>query len=202
MVPSMVSHVARFGRWLRASTGGGAPRPRRLGAGLAVLLVGATTLVAISVRSTPEPVADRSVPVPVRTAVTFAVESVVPDAERRTAAIRRWVLPGRAGSFVDAYEQFGQDSAARWRRVQVTPIAYRIVEQRDEDTTVLVYSSVRRTAVSGSAGPQTWELSGYGVIENSDRWWVYAYFGTETDYAPNDDALRSFTVLPGGNLPG
>jgi hypothetical protein len=103
------------------------------------------------------------------------------------------VLPSRAVAFLAELDR--QAAAAdRWRSVAVSPVAYRLDDAGPDDARVLVLSRVARVADDGTTS-SSWEVSGYGVIRQWERWWVFSYAGTTREYSPDDPALDGFVNL-------
>lgn len=128
--------------------------------------------------------------------VRFVDKSAAVDAEGRADAIRQWVLPSRALEFAAAFEGHGARAAANWSDIDVTPVTYRVVRADDDEARIAVFSRVDRTARDGSGTSTVHEVSGWGALKRSGAWWVYAYFGTESDYDPDDPELAEFTPVP------
>jgi hypothetical protein len=134
-----------------------------------------------------------TLPPAIRVALDLEGEGRYTDAATRTAAVRDMVLPSRAVAFLAELDR--QAAAAdRWRSVAVSPVAYRVDDSGPDDARVLVLSRVVRVADDGTTST-SWEVSGYGVIRQWERWWVFSYAGTSRDHEPDDDELADFVPV-------
>ncbi|MGF1645401.1 MAG: hypothetical protein ACFCVF_00530 [Kineosporiaceae bacterium] len=163
--------------------------PRRVavvGAAVVVVLVTAV-LVGLRVARSGHDEAGVSDPA-VAAALAFAAATTTTDPDARSRAIGRWVVPHRVPEFVEAFDETFGERERRQGSVTAAPRGYRVVERSSTVAVVLVWSEV--TTAAGTVGG---EISGYGVIAEAGRWWVFSYEGTAYDVPEGDPRLGDFT---------
>ncbi len=123
----------------------------------------------------------------VATATIFADTVSGEGVDGRAAAIGRWVLPSRIPEFVRAFDQNAAADDAAGATRPAAARAYKVVEEGPGVAVVLVWTQPE------DGGPDArGEISGYGVMEQGGRWWVFSYEGTLAGVSPGDAELDEF----------
>lgn len=137
-----------------------------------------------------------AVPASAQTVIDMAGRMRSLDGEQRAALVRERVIPHRSTRFLRGLDEAAEANEERWRSLEATPVAYRVLHDDGSDAYVSVLSRVERAAAAPGAGTTTsWDLTRFGVVSKWDRWWVYVYGGSTSDVEPGDAALDGFTRL-------